>query len=688
MLQAALGLGRLDAWIEQAANNPWGLLELQANPRATGEELARRFDAAEAWRHAVGLDTQFETNVSPYLKRLLRGGVLELDELRELSLLVTVLCDLKVQAEGFSPPIRDPLESFSDYDALARVLVRSVGADGQLRDEASDVLGGLRRGLTQARRRLSESADEVVEDLDRQGILQDRFVTQRRDRQVVPVRAGMQSRMDGKVRDSSRSGATAFVEPAVLADRQQALEQAKEAVDAEEERIIRSLCVQLAERAKELQVDVITLGRLDADRVRGTFARTFGGVRPQFSPDRLEFKGLQPTALLLAGIEDPVPSNLTLERDHGLLVVSGPNGGGKSVLLTSIGWAWELAQRGLPVPAESIHLPPPPFRLAAVLGDPSHLETGASTFQAHLRLLVDVLSQPSDLVLVDELCSGTEPVAGSALACAVAEALAQQDGFQIITTHYDPVKSLGQTHPQMRTAAFFDPGRDRAFQLHRDEISTADPLATALVEGLPEAVISGARDYLDQSRNQRLDQLQDLDRQQAHLDARIEQMKAESAALERRNEALNQREAKLAHKEHQVSDKEVRARRRREDQREALTRAGLARLDTLQDELREAVRRLRNDPRLSPALRREGEKLYDDVRDLKASYQKSVPVVDRPRMASGPPPQPGDRVKVLSTGAKGKLERVQGHRARVNLGGLDLELDLDEIIKIDDLPGA
>ena len=686
MLQAALGLGRLDEWIEQAAQNPWGLFELQAHPRASGDALERRFDAAEAWRDVVALDTQFETDVSPYLKRLLRGGVLELEELRDLSLLVNLLCDLRAQAEAYPAPIRGPLEAFSDYDALARVLVRSVGADGQLRDEASDALGGLRRALASARRRLSESAEEVVEDLDRQGILQDRFVTQRRDRQVVPVRAGMQNRMEGKVRDSSRSGATAFVEPAVLADRQQALEQAREALDAEEERILRALCAQAADYAKPLQVDVVNLGRIEADRVRGLFARTFGGVRPRFSPDQLEFKGLKPTALLLAGVEDPVPSDLKLARDHGLMVVSGPNGGGKSVLLTSIGWAWELAQRGLPIPAKSIQLPPPPFRLAAVLGDPSHLETGASTFQAHLRLLVELLSTPADLVLVDELCSGTEPVAGSALACAVAERLAQQDGFQIITTHYDPVKNLGQTHPKMRTAAFFDPGRDRAFQLHRDEISTADPLATALTEGLPEAVIAGARAYLDQGRNQRLDQLQDLDRQQAHLDARIEQLKAQTEDLERRSEQLNQREAKVAQKEFQVSEKEVKARRRRADQREALTRAGLNRLDALQEELRDAVKKLREDPRLEPALRREGERLYDDVRDLRAHYQKAAPKRERPRAPAGPQPKPGDRVKVLSTGVKGTLDRVQGGRAWVRLGTMDLELDLDELLKIDDLP--
>ncbi len=686
MHREALGLGRLDAWIEQAAKNPWGLFELQAHPLASGAELERRFDAAEAWRHVDDLDTEFETDVGPYLKRLLRGGILELEALRSLSLLVSLLCDLRSRGADYPAPIRQPLEELADYDALARVLVRALGADGQLRDEASEALGGLRRALAGARRRLSESAEEVVEDLNRQGILQDRFVTQRRDRQVVPVRAGMQNRLKGKVRDSSRSGATAFVEPAVLADRQQALEQAQEALDAEEERIIRSLCAQLAERAKELQVDLGCFGRLEADRVRGEFARSFGGIRPQFCLERLQFKGLRPTALLLAGIEDPVPSDLRLERDRGLLVVSGPNGGGKSVLLTSIGWAWALVQRGLPVPAESIELPPPPFRLAAVIGDPSHLETGASTFQAHLRRLVALLESPADLVLVDELCSGTEPVAGSALACAVAESLCQQDGFQIVTTHYDPVKSLGQTHPSMRTAAFFDPGRDRAFQLHRDEVSTADPLATALSEGLPEPVIAAARTYLDRGRNQRLDQLQDLDRQQEHLEQRIEQFKGDSLALERREEALNQREAKLAKREAHVDDKEVKARRRRADQREALTRAGLARLDGLQADLREAVKRLRDDPRLDPSLRREGEALYDDVRALRSQYQDAVPPVDRPRVPSGPRPVAGDRVKVLSTGVKGSLDRIQGDRAWVRLGGLDLELDLDEIIKIDDLP--
>lgn len=681
----ALGLGRLDRWISQTARNPWGLVCLSGQVRAQGQELERRFEAAAAWRDTEGIDTRFDVEVDPLLERLERGGLLDLDELRSLSLLVQLLEELKRVGSDALSSISDLTSTLGDYDELARRLVSAIGEDGELRDEASEKLGSLRRSANHARQALSQNAEQIVDALDRQGILQDRFVTQRRDRPVVPVRAGMQNRMEGRVRDTSRSGATAFVEPAVLADAQQRVAQTQEALAEELDRIVRQLCELLAKRAKDILADLSVLGQLEADRVRGEFAKCFGGVRPTFREGQLAADGLLPAQLLVEGIEDPVPSNFRIGAKRSLLVVSGPNGGGKSVLLTSIGWAYDLAQRGFLIPAAKVTMPPPPYEIRAVIGDPSHLQAGASTFQLHLRSLVQLLRQSADLVLVDELCSGTEPVAGSALACAIAESLSEQSGFQVVTTHYDPLKSLGTTHPAMSTAAFFDPGQADAFQLQQNEISTADPLATALSEGLPDLVVESARSYLDRGRNQRLDQLQDLERQGELLQRRIQDANETEADLERRKQALNQREAGLEKREHLASEKEQKAKRRREDQREAVVRAGLKRLDGLQAELRDAVRSLREDPRLAPDLRRQGEALFTDVGELRDRYSQAVEPPPRPRREGGSPPAVGERVKVLRTGAKGRLERVKGTRAWVSLGALDLELDLDELVKIDDL---
>ena len=245
------------------------------------------------------------------------------------------------------------------------------------------------------------------------------------------------------------------------------------------------------------------LATLDADRARGVFCRDFKGVVPSFDDAQIKLQGIRSPALLLASVDPVVPIDITIKKPIQVLIISGPNGGGKSVALTACAWAFELAQRGIPIPAQEVTLPKPPYSVCAVVGDAADDRQAHSTFSGHLDALQRALKAAQDkqsVIVIDEIASGTEPMAGSAIACGFLETFAEGQAFVIATTHYDPVKQLGLTHKQMRSAAVRDRrDPDVAFQVFADEVGGSHPIKLAIDLGLPEQVIAALESTLTPS---------------------------------------------------------------------------------------------------------------------------------------------------------------------------------------------
>ena len=200
-----------------------------------------------------------------------------------------------------------------------------------------------------AKRRYAGFADDLRDTLHSEGHLSDRYVTQRDDRHVLPVKAASKRQFGGVVHDASRSGKTAYVEPAQLIEAGAQVRKTEDAVHAEEQRPRVKLSSLVALHATELGDDIRILGTLDADRARGAFSRTFDGVAPRFHERGIRLQALPPPALLLAGLERVVPVDMTLEAPTRVLIISGPNGGGKSVALTAcVGFRAGAARRTHP----------------------------------------------------------------------------------------------------------------------------------------------------------------------------------------------------------------------------------------------------------------------------------------------------------------------------------------------------
>ena len=665
-----LHLSRLSTWLNDHASTPFGREQLKDKPLAEGVELERRLEAAVAWAELLGLDDtpglHLEADCRPNLDRVRRGGQLDPSQLNEVKQLTRVLTDLRPLNNTPHASVSGLASALGDYEDLLVRLEASVGPAGDLLDGASAELGTLRARHESAKRRYAELADDLRDTLHSEGHLSDRYVTQRDDRHVLPVKAASKRQFGGVVHDASRSGKTAYVEPAQLIEAGAQVRKTEDAVRAEEQRILKRLSSLVATHATELGDDIRILGTLDADRARGAFSRTFDGVAPRFHERGIRLQALRPPALLLAGLERVVPVDMTLEAPTRVLIISGPNGGGKSVALTACAWAFELARRGVPIPAQHAELPAPPYAVAAVVGDAADDRAAHSTFSGHLESLqraLEVADQERSLIVIDEIASGTEPTAGSAIACGFLECLAERDALVVTTTHYDPVKQLGLQHPKMRAAAVRD-RRDPevAFRLFIDEVGGSHPIKLAVDLGLPDDVIARARHHLDPERRAELDQLKAQQSEATQLERLRQELRAERQELSERHDELVAQRARLEAQE----AKRQRAYERDNERLQQLKGERLAQIDALRSELSETIKALRSQGGADAA--KAGDRLFGQVNDLRQSAQ-ALELTKEESAAPATTIQVGDTVRLFSGGNTGVVQEFRGNQAVVLIEG-------------------
>ena len=387
-----------------------------------------------------------------------RGGVLTAGTLREVA--DTVGGALRVRAsldgqEG-APLLREVAAAIDTGLApLVKSIDRAVEPDGSdLKDNASPRLRKLRVELRTGRQRVAEKLEQLVRKTGVREHLQEDFVTQRAGRPVLAVKASSRSSVPGIVHDSSDSGQTLFVEPFDVVELNNRQSEAAGAEREEAERILRELSSAVGERADALALLVDATARVDLALALGAVSRGWRGAPVEVSGE-VRLVGARHPLL------DPataVPIDLEL-GDLRALVISGPNTGGKTVALKTLGLAALLHQSGLRPPAATAALPVFDEVLADI-GDPQSIEMSLSTFSGHVANLVSILrsARGRSLVLVDELASGTDPVEGSALAQALLARLAQQARLTVVTTHYPELKEWASATDGVANAATgFDP---------------------------------------------------------------------------------------------------------------------------------------------------------------------------------------------------------------------------------------
>ncbi|MEG6512497.1 endonuclease MutS2, partial [Desulforamulus ruminis] len=350
------------------------------------------------------------------------------------------------------PLLSELAEAMIHQPRLEKDILRAILPGGEIADDASPELLQIRRGLQRSQNRIRERMESIIRSSENQKYLQDPIITIRNDRYVVPVKQEYRNQIPGIVHDQSASGATLFVEPMPVVEANNEVRRLVAAEKQEIQKILAELSQGVSEISEELTITLDALGQLDFVMAKARYSRQLNAWGPKIVEGGVMDirKGRHP--LLPA---DAVPATISLGKDFRSLVITGPNTGGKTVTLKTVGLFTLMTQSGLHIPAESGTEMGVFSKIYADIGDEQSIEQSLSTFSSHMTNLVDILAGAGQgsLVLLDELGAGTDPTEGAALARAILETLFQRGVCTIATTHYSELKNYAYTTPGVENAS-------------------------------------------------------------------------------------------------------------------------------------------------------------------------------------------------------------------------------------------
>ncbi len=381
-----------------------------------------------------------------WAKRIERQGVLkplELKDVRHFCLEALALSELL--SEFSSPWIMSIKDQMMDASEPLSAIEQLLTPSGEIRNDASQKLYELDKERIQQSRHIQTTLDKLVHAQDLENILQEKYVTNREGRWVLPVRSGMQHFFDGIIHASSHTKQTVYMEPKEIIPTNNRLRQIEVEIEDEIERLLTELSKYLFSLSHQFSMTRDALEKCDLRFAQAQLATNLNGTVPEFSNDSLELISVRHPLLVLQG-RDVVANDVSLDHERRLLLLSGPNAGGKTVLLKAVGLAAQMARCGLPIAAATGSRLPFFKGLVVSVGDSQSVDAEMSTFAAHLKKLNDctLLEGSSSLILIDEICGSTDPEEGTALARSFIESYAQQKVFGVITSHLGPLK-LGWT---------------------------------------------------------------------------------------------------------------------------------------------------------------------------------------------------------------------------------------------------
>lgn len=569
--------------------------------------------------------------------------------------------------------------SIEDLQRTADEVLHCFGPDGRLADHASPELGPLRQRLRTLHEKIEEKLHELLHSEEVRRILQESYFTVRGDRYVLPVKASFQGEMKGIVHDASSSGQTVFIEPQAVVDLGNRLKIAQSAVKEEEDRILSALTELVVEEAAALRAALVAIEEIDLLMGCAKLAEDLRCV-PVIPTPGADFQLFQARHPLLAlqKLENPalplVANDLGLKAGQRVLVLTGPNTGGKTVALKTIGLFALMVRLGLHLPCREDSRIGWFSTIEAAIGDQQSIEAHLSTFAAHVKDLIRILEAagPSSLVLLDEVAADTDPTQGQALAQAILEAFADRGSLTVATTHFEQLKALPYSDARFRNAGVgFDPRQLRpTYKVELDVPQSSSAMEIAASLGLDAKVVERAR-ALTGENNRALEALLHTlqDKTAALEDARLE-LKAQSAALERAREqleherqALRDLESRLIQGERGELIGEI------ESQREELRRiiSGLQEA-VASDAVRDAMRMAQEAQVRLDAERAEQVARFEET--VARGSQPPSPIADA---------MVGDWVHVPKLGKDGEIVALEGKMALVSVGSMRTRLGLDEL---------
>jgi DNA mismatch repair protein MutS2 len=684
-------------------------LVMALEPTPNIEEAQRRLAYTTEAAHLIDLhpDAGVESahDIRPVLARAARDGVLSPSDLLEVldttrsAIHVARLLE-KLPTETF--PLLHALGS--DIPQRPRIVQRieeTVSDEGEILDTASPVLRKLRFDIRGANQRLQERLRTLVNDFSH--ALQEPIITIRNDRYVIPVRAESRGQVRGIVHDQSASGATVFVEPMVVVELNNRLRQLQIEERQEVERILRVLSAEIGQEAEALKVAVELLAEFDLHLAKARYGRLMRCSNPRLNDQgRIDLQNARHP--LLTG--EVVPINFHLGRDFFMVVITGPNTGGKTVALKTVGLLTLMAQAGLHIPADEGSEVAVFEDIFADIGDEQSIEQSLSTFSSHLSRIIEILHRveaqgqrdtpdihgnlsetlvkkqeqhyPRVMILLDELGAGTDPSEGSALARAILAFLLERHVTTVATTHYSELKAFAHEQPGVVNASveFNIETLSPTYKLSIGLPGRSNALAIANRLGLDERIIDRAREFLGTAG--------------VHMENLLAGLQSERKAVEDERFHWSMERAEAEYQRRQLEEE----RHKLEEQRIKILNEARAQARRELEEVQASLAKIKVDAgRASMTRERLGE-----ARQLARNLEEKVTALPQPQRArrkvenvEAPlvgtqegPLQIGDIVRVLSFGQNAELLGLSPDHseAEVQMGSMRFRVNVDNIERI------
>lgn len=616
-------------------------------------------------------------DIRAHIKRSVIGGVLSSYELIQIASTIHTSRQMKRFAEDLAaeeidiPILLELTEQIIPLTDLEQSIKMAIDESGEVLDGASELLRSLRYQLRSNEARVREKLESMIRSSNAQKMLSDAIVTIRNDRYVIPVKQEYRSHYGGIIHDQSSSGQTLFIEPQAIVQLNNQLQDIRVKEQLEIERILTELSAKVAEHETELKIIVEVLADLDFIFVKARYSKQMKGSKPIMNnAGRISlYKARHP----LIPMEEVVANDIMIGNDYTTIVITGPNTGGKTVTLKTVGLCTLMAQAGLQIPALDGSELAVFQAVYADIGDEQSIEQSLSTFSSHMVNIVDILNKVdfNSLVLFDELGAGTDPQEGAALAISILDEVYNRGARVIATTHYPELKAYGYNREGVMNASVeFDvetlsptyklllgiPGRSNAFEISKRL-------------GLNENVIQTARSYVSADTNQ-------IDKMIASLEESKRKAEVEH------EEALDYlKQAEKLH--HDIQNQMIEFYQYKDALYEKAARKAEDLVEQAKDEAEKIIRDLRK-----MRMEKNVEVKEHELIHAKKRLEEAAPNVEKSgKLLKNKDKKqsfrPGDEVNVLTFGQKGILiEKSSSNEWQVQIGILKMkvkEKDLEYI---------
>ena len=564
------------------------------------------------------------------------------------------------------PQLAEKAEAIGDFSLIARKMASVFDADRQIRDNASPELLRLRNRIVELERQTKRFITGVLQNKEYQKYFQDAIVTVRNNRYVVPIKQEYRHAFPGIVHDTSASGSTLYVEPLAIVNANNDLQAARIGETKEIERIFRRLTAIVKGQYEELSESTQCVGLLEFIFAKAQLALQMKAGRPAHSETGV-VKLIQARHPLI----DPkhvVPNTILLGGDYRILLITGSNTGGKTVSMKTLGLLVLMYQAGLFIPvAEGSELPV--FRdVFSDIGDEQDISQNLSTFSSHMKQIIYILRHcgREDLVLADELGSGTDPAEGSALAIAVLDSLYQKGPYVMVTTHYNDLKNYAYNTPGIENGhvEFDEQTLKPTYKLRIGAAGSSHAFSISERLGLPQDILAKAKELRSKAQDV------DMETILTKLNSQSRRMDEEEAELEQKLADVRRMEDELRREKDKVTAK-------RQDIIDSSRREAFDLKRNLRIEAERIIRELKQQSKDSSD--KEKAKAIDQAR--RAIQQISLPDKERPKRDPIDPAQlkVGQSVYINSLEGLGTVTEISGKKLTVSVRGMTVRVKLQDV---------